>query len=149
MWNYQKAKKSKSSITKNNPSAFHLKRVDAQLIPIPDNESASLQSNENNFLPMRVLLNDITPKGFYGFSQKSIPDGTLAKLTILYKKPFFGKAKVVHCREYISDYAVISDEEKFKYRITLEFYFENDLEKQRVKNFIKELLQDEIIRKKK
>jgi hypothetical protein len=145
MWNYQKPKKSKKNKSAYSQSSFHLKRVEAQITLVSDNSLSVDQSQNHNSL--RVFLNDITPKGLLAFSQVSITANSTVKLALLYNKPFYCKAKVIGCNEYLVDSIVLSEEEKYKYRLILEYIFENDIEKQRIKNFIKSLSQDELIRK--
>lgn len=148
MWNYQKQKKSKTSITQYEPSSFHLKRVDAQLTPYDKDQNMN-ENQPTEHDNLRVFLNDIKSTGLQSFSQSPVQPGTLVRLTLLYDKPFYCKAKIIGCHEYLSDSKIISEEEKFKFRITLEFFFENDLEEQRIKNFVKEITAEEIIRKSK
>lgn len=110
---------------------FHLKRVFGQL-----RLSQDLGSNET--LQCRVVLNDVTPQGARLFVPRPLEVEQWVALTLEQPKKFYITGRVVACAQNSSTGKIITNE-KFDHRVTIEFIFNSDEERQAVKAFCDEM----------
>jgi hypothetical protein len=116
---------------------IHIKRVMAEL------RLVGTLGEETFKAQCRLLLNDITPDGTYLYSTESLPVGLDAQLTFEQPKLAFVHGRITACRAYNVESHVIS-EQHYKYRVTFNFHFKTEEEREAFRAFCEELKNEQI-----
>lgn len=115
-----------------NKGAIHMKRASAQI---------KLEHDPAQVITSRVLLNDLTPKGVGLFAVSPLLPGSQVLLTIDQPKQMFVKGRVVWCMEFDLNSHVLS-EQKFRYRVGIQFQFASEEERQALAAYVQSLGQE-------
>lgn len=136
MWNNQsqRPKASKKRDKDRIRMPIHIKRICAELELVN-------AGNPQGKIEVRVILNDLSPKGMQLFSTEPFISGQDIKLKITDPIAIEVSAKVRWCQEHNASSHVISNRD-FSYRLGIEFVVNNPEEQQAIKLFY-----DEITRK--
>ena len=109
---------------------IHIRRIIAEMCTLgPEGETPKTM--------VRLVLNDISPKGVGIFSPDSLSSGQEVKLELTEPSPFLLKARVVWCQEYHANSHVLTDR-PYSYRMGLEFIVTPE-EEQTLKAFCDEI----------
>src|SRR5690242_8040716 len=102
---------------------IHIKRIIAA-IEITDGSTNTANPNEPQpeqpKLNVRLVLNDLSPKGAGLFSPEQLIPGQMVSLRITDPEHLTIKAKVIWCQEYHANSHVLS-QQSYSYRIGIEF----------------------------
>ncbi len=108
-----------------NRKPLHIKRVVGDL---------KLLGSDGQISQVRVILNDLTPKGVGIFCEKPLMVGKEVALTIDEPKPIYLRARIAWCQEVDSSGHIISSNPS-NYRVGLMFLYETAAEQAAVKNW--------------
>ncbi|MBY0471587.1 hypothetical protein K2X30_10510 [bacterium] len=112
--------------------SLHVHRTRAQ-IKVTEKNGTSTQ-----FLPARVILNDLRPESLRLFTSVPVQQGQLITLTIEHPRNFYVQARVVWCKNMPTGTPILT-EMPYLYRLQLEFVFKTHSEKNSVKNYCEEI----------
>jgi len=128
-------KKTKSSAPSKKPvyPSFHLRMVNAELMPNP----FSIDNSGGPIL-CRVLLSDLTSRGILLFSSQPLAVGHKLQLTIDQPRRFFANVRVVALQNFLVEKKILY-KDSYPYRVCLEFVFESPQEEMQIKEYCREL----------
>ena len=111
---------------------IHIKRVDGKL---------TLAGSAKDAAPIgiRVVLNDLSPKGAGIFAPSIIPVGQEISITIEEPKHLSLKGKVTWYQEHDANSHILT-QVPFSYRIGIEFIFDTEADKQAAETYCKDIL---------
>jgi hypothetical protein len=107
---------------------LHFRRTEAQLTRL------GVLGAQAEIAHGRVVLNDLRPNQLTLFTNQPLEEGLRIALTITHPEPFYVKARVRYCRAF-EVFPRIVARETYPYRVKLEFFFDNEAERETVERY--------------
>jgi len=111
---------------------FHFRRVEAEI------KLLTVGAENSPPMPVRVILNDLSPKGMGLFSVQNVISGQEVLITLKEPKALTIKARVIACQEYENESHILSPK-SYPYRLGVKFIFDSPEQEQQVKEFCEEI----------
>ncbi len=118
---------------------FHLKRVGAEIKLLHRGSQTQAPSEPSVVAQGRLVLNDMSAKGVGIFASNPLNTGFEILISLNDPKRVDLHGRVTWCQQYNLNAAVISDGPQFKYRVGIEFVFDNADEEKIIAEFCDEL----------
>jgi hypothetical protein len=132
MWQAPNAQKNGGK-GKKGGLRLHIRRVNAEMRTVqPQNALEAAVS-----IPVRVILNDLSPQAVELFSSQPFHPGQDVALMLKAPSILYLRGKILYCQEHDSNGHVISDQ-AFTYRVGIQFVFEAQTEAQAVQKYYNE-----------
>lgn len=114
---------------------LHMKRVAADIKQV-----SRTGVHEETATPVRVVLNDFSPKGVGLFMPNHVNPGYEILISMNDPKRIDLHGRVVWCQQFNINSQVISSQSSYKYRVGVEFVFSDPSEAKAIEEFCKDLL---------
>jgi hypothetical protein len=115
---------------------MHLKRVVAE-VKLVDPQAGVGEASAP--LKVRIVLNDLSPKGISLFCTQKLMHGQEVAVTLTEPSMIYLRGKVLACQEHDPNSHVLT-EHPFAYRIAVLFNFESEAEKAAVAKYVSEVV---------
>ncbi|HAR41911.1 MAG TPA: hypothetical protein DCS07_04660 [Bdellovibrionales bacterium] len=114
---------------------LHFRRVEAELKLLTAGQENSPS------MPVRVILNDLSPKGMGMFVVQNLISGQEILITLKEPKALTIKARVIACQEYENESHILSPK-TYPYRMGVRFIFDSPEQEQEIQAFCDEINRD-------
>jgi len=121
---------------------LHVKRITATIQPLPSEGDEPSTTQENLLTPVRLILNDLSPKGAGLFSPTPFQPGQKISMSIKEPEHLSLKAKVIWCQSYHANSHVLSNQ-AYSFRMGVEFIL-TPTEEQELKIFCGEVAKNHV-----
>jgi hypothetical protein len=116
---------------------FHIKRVTAEMRLVQGAGSLVPEAP----IKVRLLLNDLSPKGVGLFSTSALQAGQEVALMLSEPSMIYLRGKVSYCQEHEANTHIIA-ETPFAYRMGIQLIFESPAEEEAVRKYCDDVLRE-------
>ncbi|MGK5089275.1 PilZ domain-containing protein [Bdellovibrionota bacterium FG-2] len=124
--------------TERKAFPFHIRRVEAQFKVVTKRANPL-----EDITTARVILNDLTPTGLGIFLPRPIMVGQEISITLEEPRQIYLRGRIVWCMEIDAGSHVISVNQRYSYRLGIQFMFESATEKEAVKQFVEQVTREQ------
>ncbi len=122
---------------------FHVKRITAHLTLLTPSTKINPHENPDPPIPIRVVLNDLTPKGVGLFSQAALIAGQEVIMAISEPMKLDIRSRIIWCQEHGANSHVLSPN-PFCFRLGVEFILPTTEDQQNVSAFWEEVCKNHL-----
>ena len=130
-------KKKQKALAQSKPKSprFHVKRVGADIRLVGSDDVVIVEG--------RLLLNDLSPKGFSIFSTELIPNGQEVAITLEEPRGLYLRGRVVSGHDHNATSHILTST-PFQFRLQIRLTFDSPEDEQRMRDFCLKLAREEL-----